>query len=122
MSAIDFETFWAWVIQHPNCILRVNTPDAVLYDDEDLHWYLGPTEGLLVIQVIRGKRLMGEIILDPERVTYVQDVGEEREGEHLFELISEQPTDRVAAYVFVLSHGLDESKGDDTAAHGPAVH
>ena len=122
MSTLDFEAFWEWLVQHPNCILRVNTPDAAIYDDEDLHWFLGPTDGVLVVQVIRGKRLYGEILIDPDRVTYVQEVGEEREGEWIFELISELPTDRIAAYVFVLTHGLDESQSGEGSPHGPAVH
>lgn len=119
MTTLPFDAFWAWLQQHPSCILRVSTPEAVLYDDDSFHWFIGPDQSELVIQLIRGKRLVGEILLDPDRIAYVQDIGEERQGEHGFEAISESPTDRVACYSFVLAHGLDlETEG----AHGPAVH
>ena len=45
---------------HPNCIVRAGTPEAIMYDDEDLHWHFA-VEGTstLLVQVLRGKRLMG---------------------------------------------------------------
>ena len=118
MTTLEFESFWSWMVQHPNCLLRVETPDAVLYDDADLHWYLGDDGNGLVAQAIRGKRLVGEIFVDVERVAYVQDAGEVREGEHQFELVSESKQDRYVAYAFVLTHGMEA----EPAAHGPAVH
>ena len=120
MSTISFETFWTWITQHPNCLVRVATPDAVLYDDEDFHWYIGPDQAQLVVQMIRGKRLMGEILVDPERVTYIQTLGEERQGEHVFEAILESTLDRTASYTFVLTHGLDEEA--EPSAHGRVIH
>ncbi|MEJ2081161.1 MAG: hypothetical protein P8020_10615 [Acidobacteriota bacterium] len=105
---ISFQTFWNWLILHPNCILRGGTPDAVLYDDEDLHWHFGEYEEVMVIQVMRGKRVLGEVFLDPERVTYVQELPPENEEEHVFELILETEKDRYPAYLFVLVHGYDE--------------
>ena len=30
MPTLSFEAFWTWLQQHPNCVLRVATPDAVL--------------------------------------------------------------------------------------------
>ncbi len=107
MDTLSFEAFWTWLQGHVNCVLRVGTQDAVLLDDDDLHWYVGSLDGTDVVQVIRGKRLMGEIVIDPERVTYVQAMGAERKGEYLFEAISESETDRLAAYSFVLVHDLD---------------
>lgn len=105
---LPFEAFWSWLVAHPNCILRAGTPEAVLYDDDDLHWHFA-SEGpdTLLVQVVRGKRLMGELLLDPAHITYVQGVAGEQEGEFVFELISETETDRLAAYYFVLSHGYD---------------
>jgi hypothetical protein len=108
---LPFETFWAWLASHPNCILRAGSPEAVIYDDEDFHWHFAsePPRTLLV-QVIRGKRLVGEILLDPEAVSYAQAVSSEQEGEHIFELISETPTDRTVAFFFVLTHGYEEAE------------
>ena len=123
MSTLSFESFWTWLVQHPNCVVRAGTADAAVYDDEDLHWYLGPDGQILVAQAIRGKRLVGEVVLDPERVAYVQDMGEQRQGEHLFELIAETENDRYVAYYFLLTHGLeDEAEKAQQQAHGPAVH
>ncbi len=106
---LPFETFWSWVVTHPNCIVRAGTADAVLYDDEDLHWHFaaeGPER--LLVQVLRGKKFVGEILLDPESVAYVQGGPGEQEEEYLFELISETETDRWAAYFFVLTHGYED--------------
>jgi hypothetical protein len=105
---LPFDRFWSWLLGHPNCIIRAGTPEAVLYDDEDLHWHFA-SEGVntLLIQVLRGKRLLGEVLLDPEQITYVQAVPVEREQEHVFELVTETENDRFAAYFFVLAHGYD---------------
>ncbi len=106
---LPFETFWNWVVNHPNCILRAGTPQVVFYDDEDFHW-LFAAEGpvILVVQILLGKRLIGEMLFDPEQITYVQGVQGQREGEHVFELVSETERDHVAAYYFVLAHGYED--------------
>ena len=105
---LPFETFRNWVATHPNCILRVGTPESVLYDDDDLHWNFA-AEGAttLLVQVLHGKRLIGEMLVEPEQITYVQGVQGERDGEHVFELISETEKDHVAAFFFVLAHGYE---------------
>lgn len=118
---LPFETFWGWLVAHPNCILRAGTPEAVLYDDEDLHWHFA-TEGpqMLLVQVIRGKRLIGEILLEPEGVTYVQGSAGDVEDEFVFELIAEGESERMVAYFFVLAHGFDV---ETEAPHTPSrVH
>ena len=117
---LSFQIFWDWLLAHPNCILRAGTPDSILYDDEDLHWHFA-AEGAetLVVQVIRGKRLMGELLIQPERVAYVQGLEGDQEAEHIFELISETASERIAAYFFVLTHGFDEQSFPPT---GRAVH
>ena len=120
MSTYSFEVFWAWLMRHPNCILRAGTAEAALFDDEDLHWHFASESQALYVQVIRGKRLLGEIGIDADRISYVQYVGEDPEGEHGFELVVESETDRVAAYVFVLTHAFDEE--DQVPAHERAVH
>ncbi|MDH3402747.1 MAG: hypothetical protein OES32_05700 [Acidobacteriota bacterium] len=119
MDTLSFTALWSWLQGHLGCIQRVSTPEAVLFDDDDLHWYLGPLDGNEVVQVIRGKRLMGEIVVDPERVSYVQALGEESAGEYVFEAISETETERVAVYTFVLVHDLD---AEGAPAHGSGIH
>ena len=118
-ATLSFDTFWHWVEAHPNCIIRAGTPEVVLYDDDDLHWHFtaeGPDTFLVQLQ--RGKKLVGEIALVPADVAYVQGVSGE-EDEYVFELISETQADRVAAYHFVLSHGYD---AHERLTPGRAVH
>lgn len=110
MPTMPFETFWNWLLRHPNCILRAGTQESVLYDDDDLHWHFAVEGSVFYVEVICGKRLLGEISVDSERVTYVESVGEEREGEHLFELISEDEQARFSLYFFVLAHGFEEGE------------
>ena len=119
MSTLSFESFWSWLMQHPNCIVRAGTPDAVIFDEEDLHWHFASDGPILFVQVLRGKRLVGEIVLEPERVAYVQALTDEGQGEHGFELISESERERVAVYFFVLSHGFEEQ---EESGSGRAVH
>jgi len=117
---LSFDEFWSWLVAHPNCILRAGTPDTAIYDDDDLHWHFD-SEGpeVKLVQLIRGKRLMSELILQTDSVSYIQGYEGDNEGEFIFELISESERERVAAYFFVLSHGFD-----DPSATGPgrAVH
>ena len=114
---LPFDVFWNWLINHPNCILRVGTPEAVLYDDDDLHWnFTAEGATTLLVQVLRGKRLMGELLVEPEPITYVQGVQGQRDDEHVFELISETEKDRVSAFFFVLTHGYE----DEAESDGPS--
>ena len=113
LATLSFDKFWTWLQAHPNCILRAGTPEAVLFDDDELHWHFGAAgdaEGdTVLVQVIRGKRLMGELLLAPADVAYVQ--AEPLDGEEfLFELITENASARMAAYHFVLSHAYDEEE------------
>ncbi len=109
-SAFPFEAFWHWVTTHPNCILRAGTPEAVLYDDDDLHWHFAAEDASLLVQVIRGKRLIGEIVVDPEQVAYVQEVPGDVPDEHTFELVAESESEPFPAYFFVMAHGWDEAQ------------
>ncbi len=107
---LSFEEFWSWLVRHPNCILRAGTQDTVLYDDEDFHWHFaveGPDTPL--VQIIRGKRLVGELLIARDRIAYVQGVTGDVEGEHVFDLIVESKIDQLTAYFFVLSHTYEET-------------
>ena len=112
-------TFWAWLIRHNNCILRAACPEASLFDDESFHWHFaGETDGIQVVQVVQGKRLIGELFIETEKVAYVQAVPSENGQEHTFELISETETERTAAYVFVMVHPY----GEDLPASESGIH
>jgi hypothetical protein len=118
-TTLPFETFWPWLMGHPNCIIRAGTPEAVLYDDEDLHWHFTREEpGTLVVQVLRGKLLVGELLLAPDQIAFVQGIPGEREHEYVFELMTETAEESFASYFFVLIHGFD----DETEATPSRVH
>lgn len=120
MPTYTLEAFWAWLMRHPNCILRAGTAEAALYDDDDFHWHFASEGTAVYVQVIRGKHLIGEVGIDTERISYVQYVGEETEGEHMFELVVEDEARSAASHFFVLSHGLDDE--DEASAQERAVH
>ncbi len=116
---LPFDRFWGWLIGHPNCIVRAGTPEAVLYDDDDLHWTFGiEDDHTLLVQALRGKRLVGELLVEGDQVSYVEAVPQDHADEHVFELISETEADRFAAFFFVLTHGFDP---EDAPTH-PRVH
>jgi len=107
--SLSIAEFWSWLINHPNCILRAGTPETVVYDDEALHWGFGAEEPeTLIIQAIRGKRPVGEILVVPDQVSWVRGAQGDIEGEYLFELMSETEEEPFASYFFVMTHGLDD--------------
>ena len=118
-TTLSFDAFWNWLMMHPNCILRAGTPDAVVYDDDDFHWHFAADGPNFYVQVIRGKRLMGELVVASESVTYVEMIDSDREGETNFDLIVESEQERIGAYFFVMSHGFEE---EELPGHDRAVH
>ena len=99
---MTFDAFWRWLNAHPNCILRAGTMNAVLYDDEDLHWHFASEpDGTLLVQVLRGKLLLGELFVKSEEIRYVQAVAGESNEENLFELVIESDVGPAASYFFV---------------------
>jgi len=116
-STLPFSDFWKWLTSHPNCILRAGTTDSVLYDDEDYHWHFASEEsGTLLVQVLRGKRILGEIYVDPEEITYVEAVTSEVEGEFVFQLVSETERGGSRLFFFVMAHAYDLGTASFTAA------
>ena len=109
-STLPLDDFWGWVKDHPNCILRASTPEAFLYDFEDLHWNLYEEDDkALVAQMLRGKQLVAEIIIDPRDVLYVQAMPEPDHPEQaLFEIVSGPKEDAVTVCTFLMAHAYDE--------------
>ncbi len=122
-ATLDLDAFWNWLVLHPNCIIRAGSVDALLCDDEDFHWqFMSEENSLLIAQLVYGKRLVGEILIDRERVAYVQSLQGEQDGEHVFELISETERERIAAWVFVMSHGMDDDPQESPHVTRSLVH
>ncbi len=108
MDTISFEQFWSWVQGHPNCILRVANATMVLFDDDDYHWHFGvESDTVYFVQVIRGKRYVGELVINPVEVAEVRAQAND-ENEVLFDV-----TDEAGRFLcqFVLSHGYDDEDG-----------
>ena len=111
-TPLPFERFWRWLKEHPHCILEAGTANASLFDFEDLHWGFAQEEdGRVVAQLIRGKNLVGEIIIDPGEISYVQpspDADESSRGQWIFEAMAGSRGEEYVAAYFVLSHGLED--------------
>jgi hypothetical protein len=104
-TVIKFAEFWKWIQGHPNCILSAGTPDCMIYDHEDFHWHFGQEEpDALLVQVIRGKHLVSELLIPRQGLTHVHAEMREEE-EYLFECFMESDQGPVPAYYFALSHG-----------------
>ena len=120
-ATLPFERFWKWLKHHPNCILRAGTSEAWLYDQDDLHWHLeeDPDRNPSV-QLVRGKQILAEIVLDVREAIFVQSTLEaEEEGERhfLFEVVGGERGDPSAVYHFLVAHGFEEEAHPASLKH-----
>ena len=105
---IPFEKFWAWLQAHANCILRAGTPDTLLFDHDDYHWHLGAEDEVtLIVQLVRGKDLVGELLMAAAEIAYVHLEATATE-EYIFECVVENATGHEIAYHFVMAHDFEE--------------
>jgi len=110
-TTLSFEKFWRWLAGHANCILRAGTPEAVLLDHDDFHWTLiTEDEHTYVVQLARAKDLVGELLVFPAEIAYVQVEPGEVDGEWLFECIVESEKAREVAYHFVMAHEYEDGE------------
>jgi len=110
-TTLPFEKFWKWLTGHANCIVRAGTPEVVLVDQDDFHWtLLAEDEHTLVVQLGRAKDLVGEILVFPQDIAYVQVEPTETDGEWLFECVVETEKAREIAYHFVMAHEYDDGE------------
>lgn len=109
-TTLSFERFWKWLQSHPNCVIRAGTSESYLYDHEDFHWRFdeeGPEQQ--VAQLLRGKNLVGELLIDSRDLLYVQ-AGEDPQAERgtwLFQVFGGPKEEPYAVYHFVMAHGLE---------------
>ncbi len=118
-TTLPFDRFWRWVRRHPSCILRAGTADAYLYDQEDLHWHLDEDDDRVpTVQLLRGKQVLGEILIEVRDVLFVQAVPDPDggEGQFVFELVGGAGEEPYAIYHFLLAHGFEEE-----ARHRPQL-
>jgi hypothetical protein len=114
VRTLSFDVFWTWLLQHASCILRAGTPEAILYDDDDFHWSLSDLDAeTCLIQLIRGKRPVGELVVMRSSVAFVHELPQDGD-EVTFELFGEPEGEQVPVAHFVLNHGYDgEQRSDD---------
>jgi hypothetical protein len=104
---LTFDKFWHWLEGHPNCILAAGTPEAVIYDQDAFHWHFGKEgDTTLLVQVLHGKELVGELLIPLGEITHVEGAAKSKD-EFVFECLMEGGEGPVAAYHFTLSHGYD---------------
>jgi hypothetical protein len=107
---LPFEKFWVWLQAHPNCIVRVGTPEVVLFDHDDFHWNLAiEDENTFVVQLAKAKELVGELVVFVSEIAYVHCDFNDND-EFVCECIVETPTARESAYHFVMAHAYDEAE------------
>jgi hypothetical protein len=108
--SLPFSTFWEWLHAHANCILRAGTPDVLLFDHDDFHWHLAAEdESTLLLQVMRAKDIIGEIVIFSNEIAYVQAEPGEAD-EYIFECVVETDESREVLYQFVMAHGYEASE------------
>lgn len=118
-TTMTFEKFWGWLQRHTNCIRRAGTGDSVLFDHDEFHWnVVSDEESTFILQLARAKDLVGELIIVPAVVAYVQvEPSDEAEGEWTFECIAEAEDGRDVVYHFLLSHGYEDEDHEERWSH-----
>jgi hypothetical protein len=112
-QALSVQQFWRWAAAHYNCIIRAGSDQCVVYDQPYLHWHLIEEEDdLYIAQIIRGKDLITELVIDARQVVYVESVQQE-DANVLFELIGNIEGEPIALYHFLMAHGYENE--DDRA-------
>jgi len=120
-TALPFERFWRWVKEHSNCILEAGTLTTSLFDFEDFHWgFIQEDDGRVIAQLIRGKNLVGEVVIDPSEISYVQaspDAEGAARGQWIFEAVAGTKDEEFVAAYFVLAHGLEDLGKHEVLKH-----
>jgi hypothetical protein len=114
-QTLSFDRFWTWLQDHPNCILRCGSLEATLFDHADFHWvFFEEEDRRVVVQVLLGKTLVGELVIPGRDVTEVKvapDPDGASEGHHLVELIGGPKEDPQPLFHFLLSHDVETAPG-----------
>ena len=112
-TSLRFEEFWRWLREHLNCVIEAGTSSATIMDFEDFHWVLTEEDdGRRVVQMMRGKGIVGELLIDPSEVTSVEvapDVESGSQGQWMFEVFGGAKEDPFVVAYFVMAHGFEEA-------------
>ena len=116
---LSFEELWKYLQYHANCIVSAGTADTVIYDHDDYHWHFAKEGKDTLVQVIRGKHMVGEMLVAGTHVTFVQGVDKEG-GDFLYECYVEGSEGPVASYYFTVSHAHEPE--EEKRPQGRWVH
>lgn len=120
-APLTFERFWRWISEHPNCVVRAGTGEATLFDFDDYHWdFQDEEDGQAVVGLVRGKNLVGELLIDKSQVLFVQaspDVEAPQAGHWLFEVIGGSKSESFGVAWFVVSHAIESTAGHQMLKH-----
>ncbi|MBU8896731.1 serine/threonine protein kinase [Corallococcus sp. H22C18031201] len=117
---LNFDAFWRWLQEHTNCILRCGSADTTLFDHDDFHWVLMEEERQHVVQVLKGKSLVAEMVMAGREVTEVTlsaDPETGSEGHFLVELFGGPKEDPQVIYHFIMAHGMEPAAGHQGFKH-----
>ena len=67
-----------------------------------------------MVQVIRGKDLISELVIDPRQVMYVESSPQEGDNV-LFELIGGEEGEAFPIYHFLMAHGYDDESEEPSS-------
>ncbi|MBJ6764984.1 serine/threonine protein kinase [Myxococcaceae bacterium JPH2] len=117
---LNFDAFWRWLQEHTNCILRCGSADTTLFDHDDFHWVLMEEDRQHVVQVLKGKSLVAEMVMAGREVTEVTlstDPETGSEGHFLVELFGGPKEDPQVIYHFIMAHGMEPAAGHQGFKH-----
>lgn len=120
-APLTFDQFFRWLQDHRNCVVRAGSADVMLMDSELTHWdFFDEDDGRAVCQLILGKALVGEILIERSDVLFVQaspDIEQAQAGHWMFECFGGPKDDAYPVFVFVLSHGMETVQGHAALKH-----
>jgi hypothetical protein len=118
---MPFAGFWEFLKDHANCILGASWGSAALFDEDALHWAVFDQEDHhAVLQLIRGKNLVGELVLDSRQVDEVElgpDPENPQSGHFLAELLSSARAGREVLGHVLMAHGPEEAQRHPVLRH-----
>ncbi len=113
-TTLPFDRFWRWLKHHASCIVRAGSVDTYLHDQEAFHWHLEEDgERNPVVQLVWGKLLVAEMVLDVRDVLYVEATPDEggEPGHFVFDVVAGSQGEPHAAYHFLMAHAFEEEGG-----------
>ena len=118
---LTFERFGRWLLDHPTCVVRAGSEQCLLLDHDDFHWdFLEEEDGHVIVQLVKGKALVAELIISRRDVQFVQasiDPENATAGYWLFELIGGPKEDAFTVAHVLMSHGMEQQQGHQLLKH-----